>query len=209
MEVQHFRRGDEESFLPALEKALGSPADFPSIRDAARAHAGAVIERHRHGWPPNRAPGTLEFVALMIGAWRALRPERDDAAIRGVLEAALRLGFGALTHKVRAGLEASPDPFAALVDVSREREAEFFGDGFVFERAVESRESYHLHVTRCWFVDVARVEGALAVAPALCAFDRVWFEAIAPDRHGVRFTRPTTIAGDGDRCRFHFDRVRS
>lgn len=207
MEVDDFRWGFQDVFLPALETALDSPADFAEIRDAICAHARALIERHRHGWPPNRHPYNLEFAAFMIGARHVLCTSRPDTEIRQLLEAALERGFASMTERISRGLDECPDAFDALVSISKERETSFFGDGFTFDRAAESDTTYHLEITHCWFVSICRVEGAMGIARAFCAFDAIWFNAIDSVRHGARFERPTVIAAGSDRCRFYFDRA--
>lgn len=207
MEVKHFRRGFRDVFLPALEQALDSPADFSHTSEIIARHALALIELYRHDWPKSRDPYTLEFTAFMIGAFRALRSGRSDADIGIALERALALGFGWMTEKVRFGLEASADPFAALVADSKEKEANFFGDGFIFARTLDTDRAYHLDVEQCWFVAVCKTEGTMAIAPAFCTFDAIWYEAIDAQRHEARFSRPTTIAGGGSRCRFRIDRT--
>lgn len=207
MEVHDFRRGFQDVFLPALNVALDNPADFAPTRDAVCAHAHEIIDRHRHGWPHNRDPYTLEFTAFMIGAWRVLRAVRTDTEICRLLETALHDGFRWLTGKVRSGLDESADPFALLVSASKEKEAGFYGDGFTFNRPLDSADAYHLEITACWFVAICRAEGAMAIAPAFCAFDAAWFSAVDPVRHHARFTRPSTLAMGADRCRFHFERT--
>lgn len=50
--------------------------------------------------------------------------------------------------------------------------------------------------------------GVPELTGVLCEFDRNWFEAIEPERHGFRFERTTTLGHGGTHCPFHFHRLR-
>lgn len=207
MEAKNFRRGFQELFLPALEQALGCPADFTDIRTATITEADGVIERYRGDWNASCDPYNLEFTAFLIGAYRVLQRRIAPERAREMIEATLRLGFAWLTDKNRAGLDGAEDPFVMLTEASRDREQSFFGTNFSFERPRDDSSAYHLDITRCWYVEVCIAEGERTLAPVFCSFDRAWFEAVDPARDGFVFRRPTTIADGDDRCRFYFDRV--
>jgi hypothetical protein len=105
-------------------------------------------------------------------------------------------------------LDAAPDPFAAMVELSRTRERDAFGAGFTFVRSADDDQRYLLDVHRCFYQDVLAANDATELGAAMCEFDGYWMSAIDPERHGFRFERPTTIGRGGTHCPFHFRRDR-
>jgi len=93
------------------------------------------------------------------------------------------------------------------VSVSKSRERHFFGQSFTFERPCDDDRAYFLDVARCLWQSFFVAEGAPELTPLFCEFDANWIDAIDPDRHGVRFSRPTTLGHGGPLCPFHFYRV--
>jgi hypothetical protein len=104
-------------------------------------------------------------------------------------------------------LDHAPDPYLALVGVAKARERHFFGRSFAFERPRDDDRAYYLDVARCLWHRLFVAEGAPELTPLFCAFDANWIDAIDPARHGVRFSRPTTLGHGGPLCPFHFYRV--
>jgi hypothetical protein len=106
----------------------------------------------------------------------------------------------------RAMLDLAADPFAALVSESKAREASFFGPSFEFERPIDDAFGYVLEVRRCMFHETLRACGRTDLQPILCDADLNWIDAIDPERHHLRFTRPSTFAS-ADVCRMWFSRI--
>ncbi|WP_330231298.1 L-2-amino-thiazoline-4-carboxylic acid hydrolase [Nocardia sp. NBC_00508] len=104
-------------------------------------------------------------------------------------------------------MDAAPDPFAAMVVVSKARERYAFGDGFTFVRPVDDDRAYHVDVTRCFYHEVLVAHSAAELTPVMCEFDANWIGAIDPAKHGFGFERSTTIGRGGSHCPFHFDRT--
>lgn len=105
-------------------------------------------------------------------------------------------------------LDAAPDPFAAMVAVSKARERQAFGAGFTFVRPVDDDRTYHVDVVRCFYHDVLVAHSVAELTPVMCEFDANWIGAIDPAKHGFGFERATTIGRGGSHCPFHFDRTR-
>jgi uncharacterized protein YdhG (YjbR/CyaY superfamily) len=105
-------------------------------------------------------------------------------------------------------LDEASDPFAAIVALTRDRERQAFGAGFVFTHPDDDEDHFTSQVERCFFRDVLGANGAGKLTPIFCAFDANWIDAIDPDRDGFGFERPTTIGGGGPNCPFRFRRSR-
>ncbi|KAH7007011.1 hypothetical protein EDB80DRAFT_880525 [Ilyonectria destructans] len=110
---------------------------------------------------------------------------------------------------VREQLDSAPDAFESLVKDSKDKEQNFYEEpDFRLRRARDLPDAYSLEVHKCWYMDMLEQLGAREIGSSFCAFDRSWYDPIDPQRHGVKFTRPNTIAEGADRCRFNIDRVR-
>jgi hypothetical protein len=150
----------------------------------------------------------LRMTLALAAAYQLLLPllGRDDTidalevAFTGPLAPALREG-------TRAMLDAAPDPYQAMVALTKSRERDAFGAGFTFRRPVDDDQRYYLDVHRCFYHDVLAANSAAELTPVMCAFDKAWIEAIDPARHGFRFERVTTIGLGGSHCPFHFSRT--
>jgi hypothetical protein len=150
----------------------------------------------------------LRMTLALVAAYQFLLPrlERDDA-LTAVQAAFIEPLGDALREGTRMMLDAAPDPFVAMVALSKSREEYAFGKGFAFQRPVDDDGRYLLDVHRCFYHDVLVANSASELTPAVCAFDANWIEAIDPDKHGFRFERATTIGLGGTHCPFHFRRT--
>jgi hypothetical protein len=150
----------------------------------------------------------LRMTLALVAAYLFLLPElgRDDAVT--AVQAAFTEPLGdTVREATRAMLDAAPDPFAAMVALTKAREELAFGQGFTFRRPADDGRRYFLDVHRCFYHDVLAANSAPELTPAMCAFDGNWIEAIDPDKHGFRFDRVTTIGWGGTHCPFHFRRT--
>jgi L-2-amino-thiazoline-4-carboxylic acid hydrolase len=152
----------------------------------------------------------LELTAFVLASYQVSK----DSVSRDRLFDAVRAGFiepyREVTHLgTRQALDHTPDPFALIVDISKSREAEYFGKGFTFERPQDDERAYLVDISRCFYHSFLVANGAAELAPVFCEFDANWIEAIQPDQDGFRFERPSTLAWGGNRCRFYFLRSAS
>jgi hypothetical protein len=150
----------------------------------------------------------LRMTLALVAAYQFLRPElgRHDAV--AAVAAAFTEPLGdAVREATRAMLDTAPDPFAAMVALTKSREELAFGQGFTFRRPADDDRRYLLDVHRCFYHDVLAANSVPELTPAMCAFDGNWIEAIDPDKHGFRFERVTTIGLGGTHCPFHFHRT--
>ncbi|GAA3684446.1 hypothetical protein GCM10022224_056390 [Nonomuraea antimicrobica] len=149
----------------------------------------------------------LRMTLALVAAYEFLLPRLGREAATAAVRTAFIEPLGdTMKEGTRAMLDAAPDPFQAMVAMSRSREEHAFGSGFVFDRSADDDQRYHLDVRRCFYHDVLVANGAPELTPAMCAFDANWIEAIEPDLHGFHFDRPTTIGLGGTHCPFHFTR---
>jgi hypothetical protein len=147
------------------------------------------------------------FVLLAVAGYDLLLPELGHDQALGVVDACLNQPLRRwVLEGTRALLDRSPDPFADLVATSRAREATYFGPSFTFEHPIDDSHGYLLHVRRCLFHETLRVCQRTELQPLICRFDLNWIDAIDPDRHHVRFVRPSTFA-TADLCRMWLMRV--
>ncbi|KAL2684675.1 hypothetical protein Neosp_005758 [[Neocosmospora] mangrovei] len=134
-----------------------------------------------------------EFMAYMVAPYRVLKAS----------------GAPLPQIRLREQLDSTPDVFENLVRESKEKERDFYVEpDFKLRRARDEPDSYNLEVHKCWYMDTLQRLDAREIGPSFCSFDRSWYDPIDPGRHGVRFTRPSTIAEGADRCRFNIDRVK-
>ncbi|MFI0424319.1 L-2-amino-thiazoline-4-carboxylic acid hydrolase [Spongiactinospora sp. 9N601] len=172
----------------------------------SRQAALEAADRHRIIDEPSRH--NLRLTLALVAAYEILTPHLGRETAMNTVRAAFIEPLGdVLRGGTRAMLDAAPDPFAAMVAMSKSREEHAFGETFVFERAIDDDQRYHLNVRRCFYHDVLTANSAPELTPAMCAFDANWIDAIDPETHGFRFDRPTTIGLGGTHCPFHFTRT--
>ncbi len=97
------------------------------------------------------------------------------------------------------------DPLETLRQTARRRAWSNYGATFHFSET-ENAEGFTLLVHRCFYHDFFQRNGHPELTAIFCAWDRNWADAIRPERDGVRFERPTTLAEGQDACRFVFQR---
>jgi hypothetical protein len=150
----------------------------------------------------------LRLTTLVLASYRTLTGHLPAAGVRELLDAAFN---EPLRDAVREGtaqaLDASADPFQAMVELTRSRELQFFGRGFTFDRPRDDDTAYFSDVRRCLYHDYLSDHGAPELTTIFCEFDASWIGAIDPARHGLSFERATTLGRGGALCPFHFRRV--
>jgi hypothetical protein len=176
---------------------------------AIRARHTELVATNQHLVVDELARHNIRFTLMAAAAYELLRPELgQDKAIQAVEAAIVEPMAPFVGEATRAMLDNTPDPYQAMVELSKARETDAFGAGFEFRHPVDDGNRFHADVHRCHYHDVLVANGMPELTPALCAFDRNWMDAIDPDRHGFRFDRETTIGLGGTHCPFHFSRVR-
>ncbi len=197
-----------QGFLQVVGQRLGDPTRAQHLIRVIKTHAATLEGAHQDWALDEQARYHLTSGAVVLAAYRALQPTMPQDEALALLRAAR---VEPLRDTIRQGttgwLDHAPDPYAALVSVAKSRERHFFGQSFTFERPRDDDRAYFLDVARCLWHSFFVAEGAPELTPLFCAFDANWIDAIDPDRHGVRFSRPTTLGHGGRLCPFHFYRV--
>jgi hypothetical protein len=198
----------QDGFFAHLEGlAPAGVRDPASLAARIRAALGPLEQRTAHLVANDLDRGNVGFVLLAVAAYEVLLPELGGAAALRTVDECLNQPLRRwVLEGTRQLLDGAPDPFAALVAGSREREASYFGPSFVFEHPVDDGHGYVLNVRRCLFHETLKACGRTELQPAICRFDLNWIDALDPDRHHARFVRPSTFAS-ADLCRMWFMRV--
>jgi hypothetical protein len=169
-----------------------------------RSSIAGVMGRAAHLVANDLDRATVGFAVLAVTAYEALVGDVGEHAAIGIVAECLNEPLRApILAGTKALLDRAPDAFRALVEVSKQREAHQFGPSFTFERPVDEAWGYVLVVRRCLFHEALRACGRTELQPILCHFDMNWVDAIEPERHHLRFVRPTTFA-TADTCRMCF-----
>ncbi|HEU5160211.1 MAG TPA: L-2-amino-thiazoline-4-carboxylic acid hydrolase [Streptosporangiaceae bacterium] len=195
-----------DAFFAAL--AAARPGDADLAARLRRRHERLLADQ-RDRVVDAASRHNLALTLAVLAGYRELTPlYDDDERLLGLLRDAF---VEPLRAPVRTGtaaaLDAAPDPFAAMVEISRYRERHAFGAGFVFTHPHDDDDHYVAQVERCYYHDVLSANDAARLTPVFCAFDANWIDAIDPDRHGFAFDRPTTIGTGGVTCPFRFRRT--
>ena len=150
----------------------------------------------------------LALSLAVLAGYTELHADLGDEELIPLLRAAFVDPLRETVQQVtEVALDTAADPFAAMVDISRQREAYAFGAGFTFTHPDDDHERYTAQVERCYYHDVLAANGAPHLTPVFCSFDANWIDAIDPDRHGFEFERPATIGTGGHNCPFRFRRT--
>src|SRR5262245_48143331 len=194
-----------DAFFTALADAL--PAQ-PDLVARLRIRHERLVAAQRHRIIDDASRYNLAMTLAVLAAYRELTPYvADDALLPLVRTAFVEPLRATVQEATTAALDGAPDPFTAMVNISRQRERDAFGAGFTFTHPHDDDRRYTAQVERCYYHDVLAANEAAHLTPVLCAFDANWIDAIDPDRHGFAFERPTTIGTGGPHCPFRFRRT--
>jgi hypothetical protein len=198
--IDAFCRRLGESVLDANLLSTDLPGIARRAAELEAAHGDLVVD--------DPARHNLRMSLVLVAAHELLKGRLGaDESVR-VLRAAFTEPLAPMVRDATlAMLDNAPDPFAAMVAMSKDRELHAFGAGFAFQRPVDDETEYLLDVRGCFYHDVLERNSATELTPILCAFDANWIDAIEPDRHGFRFDRQTTIGLGGGHCPFRFRRT--
>lgn len=91
-----------------------------------------------------------------------------------------------------------------MVEDCKQREEQFFGSSFEFERERDDASAYLLNIKRCFYHDFFVANHAPELTKLFCEFDWNWAAAIDSHRHRFRFQRPRTLGYGQKMCSFQF-----
>ena len=184
------------------------PAGFEEVTRSAKAD----IEAGHASWAVDEQSRELHlpFASLALAGYRILLqilPKNEALAL--VREALVGPSRPHMLGGTKAALDHAHDPFDLMRNISKEKEAGFYGRTFAFERPQDDEHAYLVNITGCFWNSFFARNGAPELMPAFCDFDTNWMDAVEPGRHGFRSERPTTLGYGGDRCRFWLIRAAS
>lgn len=186
--------------LHGLEHAQAINDKIQTMRAALEQQHAALIEDE-----PSKFH--LCLMSLLLAGYRTLIGLMSkEEALALMKKAFIEPGREAMLEGVKYALDSAPDPMAVLVTASKEREKDFFGQTFTFEREQDDEQAYLLLVKRCFYHRFALANGAPELMQVMCEWDWNWAGAIEPAQHGFWFELPTTLGYGGDACRFCFRR---
>lgn len=155
----------------------------------------------------DQSQGHLNYVALLMATYEILLEHLSQTEAYALVEEAFTAPlYEATKESVSAELDRSEDPFALLRSIGLAQEVNVYGEGFTFEHEADDGEKFLQNVTRCFYHDAFTKNGRPELTPIFCKSDAAWIDGINPDKHSVRFERPTTLGKGHDKCRFHFFR---
>lgn len=140
--------------------------------------------------------GNISFAVLIVSVFEAFLAsgfpkekaiEMTDNCVNLPVRETIRLG-------TKMMLDHSEKPFEAIVEASKIREQEYFGESFDFERVIDSPFGYVLEVKKCLFHLVFNALGKSELLFIACKMDLGWINGIDEEKHFVKFSRPTTYA---------------
>ncbi len=204
----------EQKFTERLQSLLsssvigGGPVPVPVVEQVLR--RAAQLEPQCASLVANDMDRmNVRFAVLAAAGVSVLEPMCGTAQAMAMVDECLNQPLRAeVLEGTRAMLDAAPDPFAALVAVSKAREQSYFGASFEFSRPLDDAFAYVLDIRRCLFHEALKAVGRADLQRVLCQFDLNWVDAIEPARHRLRFVRPCTFA-TASMCRMCFLRLES
>jgi len=150
---------------PAAETAMVIDAFFQALVERFPDEAGLadrVRDRHARLVAEQQARVVddasrynLATTLAVLGAYQELVTGYADAELLPALRAAFVEPLERFVREAtRSVLDQAPDPFAAMVALTQDREAQAFGAGFEFTHPEDDPERFTSQVERCYYHDV-------------------------------------------------------
>ena len=149
--------------------------------------------------------GNVQFAVLVVALYEAFVKigKEEKEAFKYVCFAINEPIAPFMEQNTEAFLTASERPFKAIVEISKAREAYYFGKSFGFERLIDNDYGYVLQIKKCLFHEVLKALEHTFLQRIICQVDCGWIKGIKTDLHNLHFARPTTFA-TGNTCQMWF-----
>ena len=149
--------------------------------------------------------GNVQFAVLVVALYEAFVKigKEEKEAFKYVCFAINEPIAPFMEQNTEAFLTASERPFKAIVEISKAREAYYFGKSFGFERLIDNNYGYVLQIKKCLFHEVLKALEYTFLQRIICQVDCGWIKGIKTDLHNLHFARPTTFA-TGNTCQMWF-----
>ncbi len=221
MEKENFFKDEKHSFSPMdsyrwieqgvfgylQEKPVLNDGEQSKFRDIYYQKFESALYRVEHLITSDPDRGNVFFVLITVATFESFLALgiTENKAILLTDDCINKPMYNYLVHGIKKQFDESADPFRTLVQSSKDREENYFGNSFEFERPIDDEYGYVLHIKRCLFHETLKVLDRRELQPILCKMDLVWINGIDPERHGMQFVRPVTFA-TGNICQFWFIR---
>jgi hypothetical protein len=117
-------------------------------------------------------------------------------------------GAGLIKRMMRLALFVNRDKMKVVMSYGGTKNTkEVYGDKFVIEQKGDGRPFFSSNVKRCAYHDFFKANNTTELTQVFCNWDRLWADEIKPQRDGIMFERPATLAAGDIECRFEFQRV--
>jgi hypothetical protein len=204
-------RANFDTLYDAMEQgffALLSQGDGPHLEQVIRSEQTALFESKRGLAIDEQSTFHLRCGTLALAAYRVLQLSvpKDDAfeeVRRALIEPTRADGLREMAEM----LNTAGDPFRHLVTHTKSQEEQFLGSTFKFERVQDDDHAYKVHVHECFYHRFFSENGAPELTKLACDINANWIDAIDPEKHGVRFERPSMLGYGGDKCQFYYYRL--
>jgi len=149
--------------------------------------------------------GNVQFAVLVVALYEAFVKigKEEKEAFKYVCLAINEPIAPFMEQNTEAFLTASEYPFKAIVEISKAREAYYFGKSFGFERLIDNDYGYVLQIKKCLFHEVLKALEYTFLQRIICQVDCGWIKGIKTALHNLHFARPTTFA-TGNTCQMWF-----
>lgn len=151
--------------------------------------------------------GNIVFVLTTVSCFEALEelgvPESEVFQLTN--DCINKPMYPYLVSETKKSFDNAGNPFQTLIQASKDREENYFGNSFHFERPVDNEYGYVLHIKKCLFHETLKILDRKELQPILCQMDLGWINAIDLEKHLMQFARPVTFA-TANTCQMWFMR---
>ena len=198
------------SLVSAVRIALPEASlDWEAVASEADQRVEELVRDNTHIVRDLPGEQWLRTCSIVLATYEQLKPSIAGARLLPLFYEAMAAPFRAQIGnylEARFGItdDAPQEAFARISENFQKRGEERFGLAFRYAADVRDGERHFINIERCFFNEFFRANHAREVTSLFCKLDTVWADVLEQPRYGVRFERPTTLARDGDACRFQF-----
>ncbi|CAM6100088.1 unnamed protein product [Calypogeia fissa] len=205
---ERFEGLPRRAFLNSLSQSLHR--EYPQLRGREQLVRERIeelckegIQRHSSLAVDSRAQIHLHMACLVQASYKTLLPwlgNDREKVIEMIRKPVGESAAGPLGFAQRFVLFFHLNKFNFVSNSLKLMEADF-GKAFSLSHQV-SPGIHKVRVSRCLYHSMFTAEDLPELTPVFCALDRLWFDQLRPQKHGVEFLRPSTLAGGNASCEF-------
>lgn len=201
----------EQGYMKHLRRQLNSIVSnekAENICNAVISEAEKVFTANLRRITDKPSQGHILMTSYVLASYRVLQQRIDDVeSIKDIIEKAFcEPGRIWIQWAMRLSLLFAQDKMKMIVGQT-DKSAASYGKSTVIENQGDGISFYSSNVKRCGYHEFFKANGTPELTRLFCAWDKNWAAEIKPDKHGIKFSRPTTIAAGDDMCRFEFRRL--